>query len=283
MRIEFPGAFYHITARGNERKNIFRADGDKEDFLEILALTMERFDWLCHSYCLMDNHYHLLIETPKGNLSRGMMQLNGKYAQYFNRKYNRVGHLFQDRYKAILVEKEAYLLELSRYVVLNPVKARIVELPGEWRWSSYRATIGETKKPGFLTVEWILSQFSNNLKKSIEAYKSYVCSGGSMDFPEEYLVGQLILGNEKFLNDVNRSIGELNLAGVNEFPREHRLTSNPTLDEIFQKESRAGKTRDEIVYEVYYTTDYTQREIAEYLGLHYGTISRIIKSYDNKK
>ena len=105
MRIEFSGAVYHVTARGNERKKIFRQVQDKEDFLEILALVMGRFGWLCHSYCLMDNHYHLLIETPKGNLSRGMMQLNGNYAQQFNRKYTRVGHLFQDRYKAILVEK----------------------------------------------------------------------------------------------------------------------------------------------------------------------------------
>ena len=159
MRIEFPGAVYHVTARGNERKKIFRQDRDKEDYLEILALVLGRFGWLCHSYCLMDNHYHLIIETPRGNLSRGMMQLNGNYAQHFYRKYNRVGNLFQDRYNAILVEKETYLPELSRYVVLNPVKARIVQLPEEWPWSSYRAIIGKTRKPDFLTIDWILSQF----------------------------------------------------------------------------------------------------------------------------
>jgi hypothetical protein len=212
-----------------------------------------------------------------------MMQLNGNYAQHFNRKYNRVGHLFQDRYKAILVEKEAYLLELSRYLVLNPVKARIVQFPEEWPWSSYRATIGKIEKPVFLAIDWILSQFGRNLPKSRDAYKAYVLSGIGACFPKEALVGRLLLGSEKFLNDVNRQIGDTNIAELKEFPREQRLSSKPSLDEIFQKGMRAGKTRDEIIYMIYYDTDFIQREIAEYLGLHYGSVSRIIKSYEKKK
>ena len=283
LRIEFPGAVYHITARGNERKKIFRNDRDKHDFLDILALVLDRFGWLCHSYSLMDNHYHLMIETPRGNLSRGMMQLNGNYAQHFNRKYNRVGHLFQDRYKAILVEKEAYLMELSRYVVLNPVDARIVQLPEEWPWSSYRATIGKTEKPVFLTIDWILLQFGRNLPRSRDAYKAYVLSGIRECFPKEALVGGLLLGSEKFLNDVNRQIGENSIAELKEFPRKQRLSSKPSLEEIFQKGMRTGKTRDEMIYMIYYDTDFTQREIAEYLGLHYGSVSRIIKSFEKKK
>ena len=283
IRIEFPGAVYHITARGNERKEIFLDAQDRNDFIEILALVVERFGWRCHTYCLMGNHYHLLIETPKGNVSKGMRQLNGVYAQNFNRKYKRVGHLFQGRYKAILVEKEAYLLELSRYIVLNPVKARFVEQVEEWPWSSYRAIIGENQKPGFLTTDWILEQFGKNKKKSINAYKTFVISGAEVEFPLDEIVGQLILGSEKFLRDINRHIGEKNIVEISEYPREQRLSSDISLDNIFQKEMSAGKTRDEIIYSIYYERDYTQKEIAEYLGIHYTTISRIIKRFEQRK
>jgi REP element-mobilizing transposase RayT len=117
-------------------------DADRGRWLSVFAEICDRFNWVCYSYCLMDNHYHLFIETPEGNLSQGMRQLNGVYTQRFNRFHNRVGHLYQGRYKAILVQKEAYLLELSRYIVLNPVRARMVNAPQEWPWSNYRATIG---------------------------------------------------------------------------------------------------------------------------------------------
>jgi len=123
LRIEFPGAVYHVTSRGNARQNIYNNDEDRQKFLSILTLVVERFHWICHSYCLMDNHYHLLLETPIPNLSAGMRQLNGIYTQAFNRNQRRVGHLFQGRFKAIIIEKQAHLLELSRYIVLNPIHA----------------------------------------------------------------------------------------------------------------------------------------------------------------
>ena len=132
LRIEYDGALYHITSRGNERKAIFRDDEDRVGFLEALQKVNERFNWICHAYCLMNNHYHLVVETPDGNLSKGMRQLNGVYTQYFNRKHHRVGHIFQGRYKSILIEKESYLLEVSRYVVLNPVRAKAVKKPEDW-------------------------------------------------------------------------------------------------------------------------------------------------------
>jgi REP element-mobilizing transposase RayT len=135
LRIEYPGAVYHITSRGNAYQDVFLDDADRERFLEVLKQTVDRFNWLCHAYCLMMNHYHLLIETVDPTLSRGMRQLNGVYTQAFNRRHERVGHLFQGRYKAILVEKETYLLELSRYIVLNPVRAKMVKKPEEWEWS----------------------------------------------------------------------------------------------------------------------------------------------------
>ncbi len=142
LRIEFPGAVYHITSRGNARLPIFDNFNCKKQFLTILEQVVDRYHWLCHAYCLMNNHYHLLIETIDPNLSAGMRQLNGVYTQSHNRKYKKVGHLFQGRYKSILVEKETYLLELCRYIVLNPVRANIVSCPGQYTWSSYKSTSG---------------------------------------------------------------------------------------------------------------------------------------------
>jgi len=125
LRLNIENGLYHVTSRGNEKKKIYDTPGDKEAFLGILSKVVKRYGWLCHAYCLMSNHYHLMIETPKCNLSQGMRQLNGVYTQFYNFKHKRNGHLFQGRFKAILVEKEVYLLALIRYVVLNPVKAEI--------------------------------------------------------------------------------------------------------------------------------------------------------------
>src|SRR6185295_167128 len=163
LRIEFSGAVYHVTSRGNARQNIVVDDRDRSQFLAVLAHVVDRYGWLCHAYCLMDNHYHLLLETPQPNLSLGMRQLNGRYTQGFNRRHTRVGHLLQGRFTAILVEKEAHLLELCRYVVLNPVRAKLVSHPRRWAWSSYRATVGETRAPAWLRTDWILGQFGSRV------------------------------------------------------------------------------------------------------------------------
>jgi len=160
LRIEFEGAVYHITTRGNARSSIFFTDSDRHAFVEILAEAVDRYNWLCHAYCLMTNHYHLLIETPERSLSRGMRHLNGVYTQCMNRRHKRTGHMFQGRFKSILIQKESHLLEVARYVVLNPVRADMVARPGDWPWSSYAATAGQGPIPHFLTVAWILAQFS---------------------------------------------------------------------------------------------------------------------------
>ena len=131
LRIEYAGALYHLTSRGNARRPIFKDDKDRESFLNTLKRVNDRYHWLCHAYCLMNNHYHLVVETPEGNLSQGMRQLNGVYTQSYNRRHGRVGHLFQGRYKAIVVQRESYLLEVCRYVVLNPVRAKAVVRPEE--------------------------------------------------------------------------------------------------------------------------------------------------------
>ena len=158
LRLEYAGALYHITARGNGRGEIFVDDEDRQRFLSALAATVIRLGWLCHAYCLMDNHYHLLIETPTASLSEGMRQINGTYTQSFNRRHGRVGHVLQGRFKAILVERESYLLELCRYIVLNPVRAGLVKEAGRYPWSSYRATAGLEAAPAGLMVDWVLSQ-----------------------------------------------------------------------------------------------------------------------------
>ena len=176
LRIEYPGAVYHITSRGNARQNIYTDDDDREKFLSIFALVVERFHWICHSYCLMDNHYHLLLETPVPNLSAGMRQLNGIYTQAFNRHHRRGGHLFQGRFKAIVVEKQAHLLELSRYIVLNPVHAGMVQSPEGYLWSSYCATIGQTKLADFLTVKWLLENFAPETTRAQQLYRDFPSS-----------------------------------------------------------------------------------------------------------
>ncbi|KAA1164706.1 REP-associated tyrosine transposase, partial [Pseudoalteromonas fuliginea] len=160
LRLEFAGALYHVTSRGNERKSIFLDEADFDGFLQILSEVCERYNWVIHSYCLMTNHYHLLVETPDANLSKGMRQLNGVYTQWFNRKHRRVGHLFQGRYKAILVDKDAYLLELSRYIILNPIRAHMVDNLSEWPWSSWRFVMLETEAPAWLAIHTMLLQFS---------------------------------------------------------------------------------------------------------------------------
>ncbi len=159
IRIEFAGALYHITSRGDRREDIYHDDTDREGWLDVLGEVCTRHNWVVHAFCLMSNHYHLIAETPDGNLSKGMRQLNGVYTQRFNRRHGVVGHLFQGRYKAILVQRDAYLLELTRYVVLNPVRARMVKDPMDWPWSSYGATVGCVSAPDWLECDWLLAQF----------------------------------------------------------------------------------------------------------------------------
>lgn len=147
LRIEFPGAIYHMTARGDRREPIFVDDEDRNSLLDVVAKAMQRFDAQALAYCLMGNHYHFVLQTRQANLSRLMRQINGVYTQAFNRRHSKVGHLFQGRFKAVLVDRDAYLLAACRYVELNPVRAGIVDTPNAWPWSSYLAHVGEAHTP----------------------------------------------------------------------------------------------------------------------------------------
>ncbi|WP_133591428.1 transposase, partial [Permianibacter aggregans] len=197
LRIEFAGALYHVTARGNAQQDIYLDDSDRELFLSLLNNAVRRFDWYCHAYCLMRNHYHLLIETNTASLSKGMKYLNGTYTQAFNRIHQRVGHVFQGRFKAILVQKENYLLELSRYIVLNPVRARMVREAKNWPWSSYQATAGLTETAACLTTDWILAGFAKTKAVAQRRYAEFVQQGKSQPSPWEQLSNQIYLGDER--------------------------------------------------------------------------------------
>ncbi len=150
LRIEFPGAIYHVTSRGDRREAIFVDDVDREALIDVVATGMSRFDAQVLAYCLMGNHYHFVLHTRKANLSLLMRHLNGVYTQAFNRRHNKVGHLLQGRFSAILVDRDAYLLEVCRYVELNPVRARMVDEPAQWPWSSYRGHVGQASTPQWL-------------------------------------------------------------------------------------------------------------------------------------
>jgi putative transposase len=173
LRISYAGAFYHITSRGNERKEIFKSNGDREKFLFYLESATRRYDALIHVYCLMSNHYHLLMETPAGNLSQIMQHINGAYTTYFNVKRQRSGHLFQGRYKAILVDMDEYAKELSRYIHLNPVRAGIVDKPEAYNWSSYQYFIGLEKVPEWFVMDFILGYFGNKVSEAQNNYHKF--------------------------------------------------------------------------------------------------------------
>ncbi len=280
LRIEYPGAVYHITGRGNARQNIFLCGADRNYFLDLLAKVNRRFRWNCHAFCLMDNHYHLVIETADSNLSRGMRQLGGVYTQAFNRRHNRVGHLFQGRYKAVLVEKESHLLETIRYVVLNPVRAGMVEFVDAWPWSSFSATVGMSQQQLCLKIDWILQQFSPDLDQARRCYRKFVDDGIGQHIWRE-LKGQTLLGREDF---TDRLTAEL-VAGNErtEIPRSERLINRPRLKELFVEESRTVKQmRDQKMAEAVERYGYSQKDVADHLGLHYSTVSRLLASEMSK-
>jgi len=272
LRIEFKGAVYHITSRGNAKQAIFLAEKDFADFLSVLCSVVKRYHFILHAYCLMNNHYHLLIETPEGNLSRGMRQLNGLYTQRFNQRHQQVGHLLQGRYRAILVDKNNYLLELCRYVVLNPVRAKIVKNPGDWKWSTYRATIGY-QGISCLTTDWILSQFGKERQAAANQYQAFVLSGIKAESPLKAIKGQLILGQDNFIDEIKHLMrGKERLK---EITREQRYLTRPPLNEIFKPKDQ--KSKEQVMYEAHLQYGYTLKDIAEYIGVHYSTVSRAIK------
>jgi REP element-mobilizing transposase RayT len=276
LRIEFAGAIYHITSRGNHRDDIFYSDADREDWLAIFAQVCERFNWRCHAWCLMDNHYHLLVETAEANLSQGMRQLNGVYTQHTNRRHQRVGHVFQGRYKAILVQKEAYLLELCRYVVLNPIRAKMVSHIADWRWSSYLMMLGQVNAPQWLETDWILAHFSeNNRAQAIKQYKNFVHAGMGLAPIWQQLKHQVYLGDADFIDTVRYRVKHSPLP--NKKIREVTRLQRRALAKPLSEYRKIYPKRNQAIITAYASGAYTMAEIAQEFQLHYTTISRIVK------
>lgn len=270
LRIEFAGAPYHVTSRGDRQEAVFVTDSDRIAFLEILGQLVENYNWLIHAYCLKDNHCHLLIETPDGNLSKGMRQLNGIYTQTHNRNTHRVGHVFQGRYKAILVQKESYLLELARYIVLNPVRARMVRKAGDWTWGSYSDTAGLREAPVWLHTDWLLSAFGRRLSSARKKYLQFMDEGRNQPFPRESLRNQVFLGSDAFVDKIHLRIDEDR--DLNEIPKSQRRAKPRSLEYYAQ----TGVSRDQSIIAAYASGGYSMKQIGEFHGLHYSRVSRII-------
>jgi len=274
IRIEYAGALYHVTSRGDRREDIFVDDDDRLIWLEVFSQVCSRFNWRCHAWCLMDNHYHIVIETIEGNLSQGMRQLNGVFTQKTNRRHNRVGHVFQGRFKAILVQKDAYLLELVRYVVLNPMRAEMVSDMLNWKWSSYLSMVGDVTCPDWMEKDWLLNHFGKSRKEAVINYQNFVREGVGLSPIWGDLRKQVFLGDEEFVDKAISKITTSEKAGdLSEVPRMQRRTQAKPLN--WYKEH--CRSRNEGIVDAYRSGDYLMKQIAESFNVHYSTVSRVIK------
>ena len=276
LRLEFPGALYHVTSRGDRQGNIYRDNADRTVWLEILAKVCARHNFVVHSFCQMTNHYHLMIETADANLSQGMRHLNGLYSQYFSRRYDLAGHLFQGRYKAILVQKERHLLELTRYVVLNPVRAGMVRSVDEWRWSSHHFYSSGETAPDWLHTGWLLSQFGMSRSEAVRAYVRFVSSGVGEASPLQKTCHHVLLGDDAFVADYRK---RQESADFLECSRPHRRALALSLAEYQSRYSH----RDEAMVQAYLSTAFSMAQIAAHFNVSYKTVSRAVAAYEKNR
>ena len=293
LRIEYDGALYHVTSRGNERKAVFRDDTDREKFLELIGRAVEQFGIQVHSYVLMDNHYHLLIETPRGGLNQALRYINGVYTQAFNRRHKRVGHLFQGRYKAILVEKDAYLLELSRYIHLNPWRVNRGRDPIKYRWSSLGPYVGTRAAPSWLTVRELMSQFGSKGKRG---YWQFVAEGIKQGIrtPWDELRGQAVMGSEEFVQRVMKRHGgkaekKTEIVGRKELVGVKPEVIMAAVGKYYGIKPEEMKGRGRRYTEPRYVASYLMRrygfmglrEIGERVGLHFSAVGNSVQRVAN--
>jgi len=276
IRIEYAGAFYHVTSRGDRREDIYVDDDDRIIWLEVFAKVCSRFNWRCHAWCLMDNHYHIVVETIEGNLSQGMRQLNGVFTQKSNRRHNRVGHVFQGRYKAILVQKDAYLLELTRYVVLNPIRAGMVSDMRDWKWSSYLAVVGDVSAADWMEIDWILNHFGPSRQTAVMNYQNFVNDGVGLPPVWNELKKQVFLGDELFVEKAIASINEAD--ELQEVPRMQRRGKAKPL--VWYEESFSS--RDEGIVNAYASGSYSMKAISNQFNVHYSTVSRVVRKAETR-
>jgi putative transposase len=287
LRVEYPGAVYHVMARAHERASLFRDDTDREKFLALLAATARAEAWEVHAYCLMGNHYHLLVETPRGDLSRGMHSLNGRYSQWFNWRHDRRGHVLEGRFKAVLVQKQRHLLELIRYVVLNPVRAGLAARVGDWRWSSYLATAGRQAAPEWLATDWTLSQFARGRSQAREAFRRFVAEGKGAGEDIEKLLKRPYLGDREFQKRV-RAILE-GKAIEDKIPLRYRKAAGMDLEAVRRavakewrvepealSRMRGGEDKKAAIYLARRLTRLGGREIGKAFGVKPARVSNVV-------
>lgn len=263
LRIEYEGALHHVMSRGNDGIPIFRDDRDRELFLELLAEEVGRSHWIVHDYSLMGNHYHLAISTPECTLSTGMHRLLSRYARRFNRRHGRRGHLFEDRFKNVLVEEESHGLVLTRYIALNPVRAGLCERPEDWQWSSYAAHAGFVDKPVWLTTHTLLAEFGPTVDVAQQAYRAFVLAGmgaGDDTIVESPLAG-MFLGTAKWIEQVQQIIDGVERS--EDLPREQVHPSRPSFDGVL---NAVAQTFDTTVEEILVGRGSVARRLVSYFA-----------------
>ena len=266
LRIEFPGAVYFITAEGNQNQNVFLDSEDGKSWIDVFDRVCERFDWTCYAFCLMGSRYLIVIETPQPNLSKGMRQLNGIYTQNFNRRHGTGGHLFQGRFKSVLVQKEKYLAELVKYVLFLPVESGFAKLPQQFKWSSCKFLFDREKCPKWMNTEYLRELYSDLDNEFSE---------GNMpgDGVLQSIKKQIYLGDEDFISEIQKYVN--GSKDLREIPRIQR--AKPINEYVKQ-----SSTKEEAISNAYLSGDYTLQQVADYFSLHYSTISRIVKEHEQK-
>ena len=272
LRVEYPGALYHVTSRGNEKRDIFLDDRDRRKFLGLLEEHHDRHGILIHCYVLMGNHYHLVVETPGGNLITVMHGINSTYTGYFNRGHNRAGHLFQGRYSAILVDKDAYLLQVSRYVHLNPVRAGMVDRPERYEWSSYPGYVWKSREVPWVEYAWVLSQFGRSRRVGREKYGEFVSAGvqQTAESPFRDLYGQVMLGRDQFIEQTKGLLGAREVS--QEIVERKRLMGYAEPEDIVSAVASALQTEADLLKRKGGRNN-TARRVAMYLMKRYSGLS----------
>jgi putative transposase len=294
LRLSFENAFYHITARGIRKDKIFYSDKDKEVFVDKMNETFEKYSFVCYAYCLMDNHYHLFIKTPLANISQGMHYLNTSYANWFRAKHKLTGSIFQGRYKSILVDADSYVLVLSAYIHLNPLRAGMVENINNYPFSSFLDYIGK-RKPAIkrLDMSLILNKFSDKTVQAQKLYKEFVVNNSNIQSPIKEAFRGIALGSDNFIEKIKEKIKSLgedreiketrNMKAFNSDEIVKAITDcfNIKKDELFKKQ-RGNIHRQLALYLIKKHTAMPLKEIGELFNMDYTTVSVSAKRFEEK-
>lgn len=275
VRIEFPGASYHVTSKGRDGQVVFKDDEDRGAFLNVIENVVDRFDWLVHSYALLPGHYHLVVEVPEANLSKGMRQLNGVYTQHFNRRHDQEGPIFQGRFKGVLFEKKTYLLPICRDVIVNTKQDETAGNYANYKWSSYRALAGQVKAPRLLHSDDVIRSFGKRVSDARRKYRDYIREGVEVESPLSNITNQVLLGSASFINEMQPILQGERLSKRGPKAVKKRRSLNMLFRKVGDK---TRPERNELIKKAHLEHGYTLMEIGEHLGLHYTTVSKVVNA-----